>query len=68
LLASVDTADALGRIVGTKRTGDGGWTCTTYDARGRTTGVFQVGTVPSIGVIRSIVGDLVELRSGIQDH
>ncbi len=27
--------DLMGRIVGTKRTGDADWSCTTYDARGR---------------------------------
>ena len=31
--------DLLGRVVGTKRTGDDGWTCTTFDARGRTANV-----------------------------
>ncbi len=28
--------DLLGRTVGTKRTGDAGWSCSTFDARGRT--------------------------------
>jgi len=31
--------DALGRTVGSWRTGDAGWTCTTYDERGRVTSV-----------------------------
>ncbi len=31
--------DLFGRTVGTKRTGDGSWACTTYDARGRVTSV-----------------------------
>lgn len=31
--------DLFGRTVGTKRTGDPDWTCTTFDARGRTTSV-----------------------------
>ncbi|MCU1471033.1 MAG: hypothetical protein JWQ39_2182 [Glaciihabitans sp.] len=31
--------DVLGRVVGTKSTGDLGWTCTTYDSRGRVTKV-----------------------------
>ena len=29
--------DLMGRTVGTKRTGDSNWTCSTFDARGRTT-------------------------------
>lgn len=31
--------DLFGRTVGTRRTGDADWTCTTFDARGRTTSV-----------------------------
>ncbi len=31
--------DIMGRVKGTKRTGDATWTCTTFDARGRTTKV-----------------------------
>ncbi|MBN9188180.1 MAG: hypothetical protein J0I62_06720 [Microbacterium sp.] len=29
--------DVMGRMVGTKTTGDTGWSCTTYDSRGRVT-------------------------------
>lgn len=31
--------DALGRVAGTKRTGDSNWTCTTFDPRGRVSSV-----------------------------
>ncbi|MDJ0336717.1 PA14 domain-containing protein [Cryobacterium sp. PH31-O1] len=37
--------DLLGRAVGTKRSGDSAWTCTTFDARGRTNQV----TYPAYG-------------------
>jgi YD repeat-containing protein len=41
--------DLFGRVVGQKSTGNNGWTCTTYDARGRTTSVAHsaVGALPA---------------------
>ena len=39
--------DLLGRVVGTKSTGDTGWSCTTYDARGRVTQQTYAATATS---------------------
>lgn len=42
--------DPFGRTVGTKRSGDAGWSCVTYDARGRVTNshfaALTTGTIP----------------------
>jgi hypothetical protein len=38
-IATTTIYDVLGRVVGQKSTGDSGWTCTSYDARGRVTTV-----------------------------
>lgn len=38
--------DHFGRVVGTKRSDDPGWTCTTYDDRGRVTKVVYPGATP----------------------
>lgn len=35
--------DVMGRVVATKTSGDTGWSCTTFDARGRTTTTTAVG-------------------------
>ena len=35
--------DVMGRVAGTKTTGDAGWSCTTYDDRGRVTQQTSVG-------------------------
>jgi RHS repeat-associated protein len=44
-ITTTNIYDQFGRIVGSKSTGDTSWTCTTYDARGRSTGV----TIPAFG-------------------
>ena len=36
-IVTTDVYDTYGRVVGTKSTGDLGWTCMTFDSRGRTT-------------------------------
>ncbi|NQX28870.1 hypothetical protein HQQ81_16090 [Microbacteriaceae bacterium VKM Ac-2854] len=42
-------SDAMGRVVGTWQTGDEGWTCSTFDARGRVKTVTypKAGTTPA---------------------
>jgi RHS repeat-associated protein len=44
-LTTTDVYDQFGRIVGSKSAGDAGWTCTSYDVRGRTSGM----TIPAFG-------------------
>lgn len=61
--------DALGRIAGTKRTGDSTWTCLTYDARGRvvSTTYPAFGTTPARTVtnVYAVGGD--PLATSISD-
>jgi RHS repeat-associated protein len=56
--------DLFGRFVGTKRTGDAGWTCTTYDARGRMTSV----TYPAFGgqPARTVTSTFTVTPSGLR--
>lgn len=45
--------DVLGRTVGSKRTGDTAWSCTTFDSRGRTTNVSSAPTNTAPGTTAS---------------
>lgn len=53
--------DNWGRTVGSKTTGDSGWTCTTFDTRGRTTSVttpaFGTGTAVTTTTSYAVGGD-----------
>ncbi|WP_152970266.1 PA14 domain-containing protein [Frigoribacterium sp. RIT-PI-h] len=44
-IVTTTVTDILGRVAGTKRTGDADWSCITYDARGRTV----TATTPAYG-------------------
>jgi RHS repeat-associated protein len=60
-IATTFLYDNWGRTVGTKTTGDTGWTCTTFDARGRTTQtshpVFGAGSAVTTTTTFAIGGD-----------
>lgn len=62
--------DKMGRLVGTKRTGDSGWSCTTLDARGRPVSVFYpaFGTTPARTVTYSYVAVYNGLATLISDN
>ncbi|WP_206737237.1 PA14 domain-containing protein [Agromyces albus] len=55
--------DVLGRTVGSKRTGDTAWSCTTFDTRGRTTNVTSAptdtapGRTATFGFLEPVTGD-----------
>lgn len=51
--------DAMGRVVGAKQSGDGEWTCTRYDSRGRSAGVTfpASGTIPARSVTSGYTSD-----------
>ncbi|ANF31799.1 hypothetical protein A0130_09030 [Leifsonia xyli] len=60
VMITTDTAyDLMGRVVGTRRTGDSDWTCTTYDGRGRVTKVTMpaFGGSPARSVVTSYTGN-----------
>ena len=49
--------DLFGRVVGTKRTGDADWSCTSYDARGRVQ--TQTYPAPSPAPVRTVTNNYV---------
>lgn len=58
-IATTYIYDLLGRVVGAQRTGDTGWTCSTYDTRGRITTVAYsaLGSFPARTVTQKYTSD-----------